>query len=491
MINIKEDILSINRKENSENIVNNIFRVKEVGYPNEIELNKIVQHDETEKINKSKEKEQGLEIISTRQVEVDMNSQLELAWTDICMTATIEEGKMCNKTKVEKNVLTNVSGSLITGSSLAILGASGAGKTTLLNLLSRKIESATLKTTGKVTLNNQELKNEDFSALTSYVMQDDNLEPCMTPREILLFTAQLKINLPMEQIEQRVKHLLKQMRIEKCQNTRIGNNLERGVSGGERKRTSIAVELLSDSPILFLDEPTTGLDSFNAYEVVNTLNELCLENKMVIFTIHQPASEIFELISNICILALGKTVYFGPTKNIYDFFSNTGLAIPNNYNPFEHIIEVTNFSIINEDVVKKALPDISSIEEDKEKYKYLIDHFSNIYEKSYKHIPETKYTELSTNTLELIKEKRADSGFCTQLYLLVLRQLLITLRNKKVLFAKVLQYIIVGVIIALVFNNLSLDEIGIADRRGLLSFMPILVGFVSTSQAILTCKCLI
>lgn len=418
----------------------------------------------------------------------DPEMQLEFQWTDICITAEMTEGKLWNKKTYEKKILQNVSGSLSTGSSLAILGASGAGKTTLLNFLSRKIQNSKLKNTGTVTLNGEEIEEEDFRAIVSYVMQDDMLEPCMSPKEILMFTARLKLRDDKEAIQNRVKYLLKVLRIEKCQNTRIGDNLKRGVSGGERKRTSIAVELLSDSPIIFLDEPTTGLDSYNAYEVVNTLNDLCLSNKMVIFTIHQPASEIFDLLSKICILALGKIVYYGPTNNIYNYFRDAKVPIPEHYNPFEHFIEVTNLSIVREQYVVDAYPELKELETDQEKYARLIDRLNEKYESDYKHIPDNKHTVLTNKMKDYIQDKKVTHGFFYQLYNLILRLSLINLRNQKVLISKSMQYIAVGVILSVVFNNLRKDEIGIQDRQGLIIMCAILAVMSATTSAILVCK---
>ena len=187
-------------------------------------------------------------------------------------------------------------------------------------------------------------------------MQDDVLEATMTPLEILLFTAKLKLNLPEAEIEQKVNLMLSELNLQNCKNTRIGNNLNRGISGGERKRTSIGVELISDPKIIFLDEPTTGLDSFNAFEVVQKICELAeLEEKIIIFTIHQPSSEIFSLLDKISILADGKTVYFGDRGSSIDFFNDhLHLMYPENYNPFEYFIEMTNFEVLNNDKVKKV-----------------------------------------------------------------------------------------------------------------------------------------
>jgi len=239
-----------------------------------------------------------------------------------------------------------------------------------LNFLSKKIQQKNLTVSGKVSLNNIEVlsaetnttdtkkknffKASDLVAISSYVMQDDVLEASMTPLEILLFTAKLKLSIPEPEIEQKVHLLLSDLNLQSCKNNRIGNDLIRGVSGGERKRTSIGVELISDPKIIFLDEPTTGLDSFNAFGVVQNLCELAArEEKIVIFTIHQPSSEIFSLLQKIFILADGKTVYFGERENSIEFFNDyLRLAYHDNYNPFEYFIEMTNFEVLNNDKVK-------------------------------------------------------------------------------------------------------------------------------------------
>jgi ABC-type multidrug transport system ATPase subunit len=104
----------------------------------------------------------------------------------------------------------------------------------------------------------------------------------LTVRECLTFSAKLKLNGPLEDKIRRVDEIIDELRLNKCQNTKIGGPLVKGVSGGERKRTSIGVELITDPFLVFLDEPTTGLDSFTATSVIETLKELARKGKTII-----------------------------------------------------------------------------------------------------------------------------------------------------------------------------------------------------------------
>ena len=111
----------------------------------------------------------------------------------------------------------------------------------------------------------------EYARILAYVMQDDILSPVMTVKESFRFAARLRLNLPLEKINSKVEATIVELGLQNCANTMIGNNLIRGVSGGERKRTSIGVELLTNPSLIYLDEPTTGLDSATACNVIATL----------------------------------------------------------------------------------------------------------------------------------------------------------------------------------------------------------------------------
>lgn len=412
-------------------------------------------------------------------------NDMEIVWRDINIIAQLP-----GKEKKTKNILTNVNGRVKSGECLAIIGSSGAGKTTLLNYLSRKIESKTLGITGEVLLNGENIDNDKFNLISSYVMQDDILEASMTPLEILLFTAKLKLRLPHHEIEKRVKKMIEDLHLTKCQNTRIGSVLQRGVSGGERKRTSIGVELISDPKIVFLDEPTTGLDSFNAYEVIQLLNDLSKMNKVIVFTIHQPSSEIFDLLDKLCIMALGKTVFFGPKDLSLDCFASYNLAIPANYNPFEHFMEMTNISVVQNKEVLAKYPELESMENPQDRHESLMTTLNVQFEKDIQNYIDITPTinGLSEENLQLIKDKDIRNSFFYEWAMIFSRNIIVAKRNPKLLFIKVMQSVFTAILLAILFTNVSKDYSGIQDRLGILLNCMINTILAAATASILVCK---
>ncbi len=175
------------------------------------------------------------------------------------------------------------------------MGSSGAGKTSLLNILSDRISNKNGQVVkGKVMVNDKlPLTQEHFGKFGAYVMQDDILYDSFTPREALTFAARLKLQGTEAEQDARVEDLLQELGLTSVANTLIGSVLRKTISGGERKRTSIGVELITDPSLILLDEPTSGLDSFKALQIVRLLDRQAKKGKTVITTIHQPSSEAF------------------------------------------------------------------------------------------------------------------------------------------------------------------------------------------------------
>jgi ABC-type multidrug transport system ATPase subunit len=227
------------------------------------------------------------------------------------------------------------------------LGPSGAGKTTFLNVLSRRLRSK--KVSGEITVNNAHASRLQFQHLSGFVAQDDVLMGSLTCEEALMFAARLKLpdSIPEEQQIATARSLLKNLGLEHVKDHLIGytgaasrnTGLQRGLSGGERKRVSVCFEMVSNPKILFLDEPTSGLDSFAARAVMENLRDLSFYGRTIIATIHQPSAEIFRMFDYLLLLAEGQTVYFGPAHKAVQHFQTLGINPPANVNPADFLLK--------------------------------------------------------------------------------------------------------------------------------------------------------
>jgi len=169
-----------------------------------------------------------------------------------------------------------------------------------------------------------------FFNFQSYVAQEELLLGTLTVKETLTFSANMRLPSKMskEEINKVVEETIMEMGLEDCADTRIGNWHCRGISNGEKKRLSIGLEILTQPHVLLLDEPTTGLDSASAFYVIQALCHIAQRGKIVICSIHQPSSEIFELFDDLLLLSCGETVYFGEAKKalkVYIFITQAKL----------------------------------------------------------------------------------------------------------------------------------------------------------------------
>jgi energy-coupling factor transporter ATP-binding protein EcfA2 len=118
----------------------------------------------------------------------------------------------------------------------------------------------------------------------------------------------------------------------------VGGELIKGISGGERKRTSVGVELVTKPALVFLDEPTSGLDSFSAVQLCQVLKKVANAGASVLFTIHQPSSEIFNSFDRLILMNKGRVMFQGPVGQVPDYFSDHGFPSPPNYNPADWVM---------------------------------------------------------------------------------------------------------------------------------------------------------
>ncbi|KAE8737457.1 ABC-transporter, subfamily G member 18, partial [Frankliniella occidentalis] len=169
-----------------------------------------------------------------------------------------------------------------------------------------------------------------FRKESCYIMQDDMLNPLFTVHEIMTMASEFKLgsSLSTKAKQLVIEDILETLGLSATRDTRCCR-----LSGGQRKRLSIALELIDNPPVMFLDEPTTGLDSSASLQVVSTLKALARGGRTIVCTIHQPSATVFELFDFVHVIAKGRTAYQGSALNVVPFLQTAGMPCPKYHNP--------------------------------------------------------------------------------------------------------------------------------------------------------------
>ncbi|KAG0380699.1 hypothetical protein BGX24_006032 [Mortierella sp. AD032] len=238
-------------------------------------------------------------------------------------------------------------------------GGSGSGKTTLLNVLAGRVDKNQMSISGDMLFSAQHPKVFRKRGEVGYLQQEDKLVPAITVRETLDFAAKLRLpaSTTKQERQKDVESLIATLGLKDCTDVRIGDSDasesgsggSRGISGGERRRVSAAIQLLTRPSLLLCDEITSGLDSFTAFELVKTLTTYAkTSKKTVILSIHQPRSEIYHLLSEsdgqLVLLSHGRVVYSGPLNRALAWFESMGVEpCPVDMNPLDYIMDNSVF----------------------------------------------------------------------------------------------------------------------------------------------------
>ena len=275
-----------------------------------------------------------------------------LAWKNVSLivsstatataTATDKSKSTTRATRKEDNkktILHPQQGQIEPTQLTAIMGGSGAGKSSLLNVLAGKINGKEGVVTRDVTLDGVSIdpSSRQVKRKIAFVEQHDTLLSTATPQEALMFSAKLRLksDLSNEAISLLVDCMLQELHLDQVQNTLTGN-----LSGGEKRRLSLGIELVVRPSILFCDEITSGLDSHNATSVMNLLKKVAECGATVLVTLHQPNSKIFNMLDALYLMKQGQCIYHGPVAKVAGYFENRGFSMPIAYGTADWILEV-------------------------------------------------------------------------------------------------------------------------------------------------------
>ncbi|KAG9450127.1 hypothetical protein H6P81_010092 [Aristolochia fimbriata] len=260
---------------------------------------------------------------------------VSIRWSNITCSLDDKSGKTV------RFLLNDVCGEAKAGRLLAIMGPSGSGKTTLLNVLAGQLAaSPRLRLRGRLYVNGQQKSNKSYKI--AYVRQEDLFFSQLKVRETLSLAAVLQLpDLSPEDRDEYVNNLMFRLGLVSCADSNVGDAKVRGISGGEKKRLSLACELIASPSVIFADEPTTGLDAFQAEKVMETLRQLAQDGHTVICSIHQPRGSIYAKFDDIVLLSEGSVVYTGPAyEEPLTYFANLGYRCPSHVNPAEFLADL-------------------------------------------------------------------------------------------------------------------------------------------------------
>lgn len=324
-------------------------------------------------------------------------------------------------------------------------------RSNVVNILAQRVRESS----GEITVNGLKI-GSSFRSLSAFVQQDDVLMGNLSVRETLRYAALLRLpkTITWKEKMERVESIMDELGLLKSANTKVGTpGLSKGISGGERKRLSIAIELLTQPSILFLDEPTSGLDAATAYSVMKTIIKIAKGGRAVILTIHQPRSNIYELFDKLLLLARGKVAYFGAAKDATTYFGKLGHPCPKQYNPADHFIDLITESTSDTGEGKKLKA------EDNERIEMILN--------SYQH------TEVAPSVAHLetnIQKAKYNANWFTQFFVVMARAFVNILRDKILTFSRLFQNIAMSLLVGLIFLQIGYDQQSVQDRNGVLFF---------------------
>ncbi|KAJ2512404.1 hypothetical protein H4217_006909 [Coemansia sp. RSA 1939] len=433
-----------------------------------------------------------------------------LSWNNLNYDVKVKTGT--------RRLLHDITGSIHPGEVVAIMGASGAGKTTLLNVLSGRVQGG--KLFGHIKFNGAKRNPHDFKRMLAYVEQDDMMHATLTVRETLTVSARLRLpsdKYTDEEKLKRVDDVMRQLRLSHIADTMIGGGGMRGVSGGERKRVSIGIELVTDPSILVLDEPSSGLDSSSAEMVVKLTKSMARERNLgTLMTIHQPSTEMMAEFDKLILLSQGKLVYAGPADQALRYFEQLGHPSTNS-NPANFYIDLMTVDFSSSDAMSKDEARVQSLVDSFVEYRNngsrLLTHNNSGIAGASSSAASTHYSgeigehkdgsepsstslaknseyeglhskvdnDITEETASIaLYEPPSRNGWFEELFVLLRRDWTLTIRNRSLLTGFAFQCFMLTIFMSFVFFQLKKNQASVQNRVGALFMLVIQTTFPVT-----------
>eukprot|EP01099_Mayorella_cantabrigiensis_P001614 TRINITY_DN1723_c0_g2_i3.p1 TRINITY_DN1723_c0_g2~~TRINITY_DN1723_c0_g2_i3.p1 ORF type:complete len:1322 (-),score=259.68 TRINITY_DN1723_c0_g2_i3:116-4081(-) len=359
-----------------------------------------------------------------------------------------------------KSVLSNVSFYLKPGTMTLILGPPGGGKTSLFNILCNRVKSG--QVSGEVLFNGKEINPLNHNRMVSFVNQlDIHLAP-LTLKQTLMFSAQCQMpeDTTYEEKEKRVDCVMRMLGVKHREDVIVGDQVLRGISGGEKRRTSIGIEAVKAPTLICMDEPTTGLDSQAAYEILHRVQTLAKVGGIPVLTsLLQPSYELASLFDNLMILAEGEIVYFGPFQEALAYFDALGFAPREDENPADFLQNVVQTPHLF--LKEGSQLTVRTVTQFREKFKK--SHY---------------YQECQDIIAQPIRETRRDWGDAPTYPTTLIQQIKLCLRREMIMKVydpaptrtRVLKSIIIAFILGTLYFNLGHSQQDSVNKMGLMFF---------------------
>ncbi|NXO21099.1 ABCG2 protein, partial [Cisticola juncidis] len=408
-----------------------------------------------------------------------------LTFHNICYRVKTSTGLLCFRKTTQKEVLRDVNGIMKPGLN-AILGPTGSGKSSLLDILAARKDPRGLS--GDILINGAP-QPANFKCTSGYVVQDDVVMGTLTVRENLQFSAALRLPKSVKEREkkERVNQIIKELGLSKVADSKVGTQFTRGVSGGERKRTNIGMELITDPAILFLDEPTTGLDASTANAVLLLLKRMSKQGKTIIFSIHQPRYSIFRLFDSLTLLAAGRVLYHGPAQEALNHFQSIGYQCEPYNNPADFFLDVINGDstavAMNKAEEENTAENTEEYSEyDKTLAEKLAEKYSDsvYYRETKAHLESISSGNRKKNKA-LFRQITYATSFLHQLKWVSKRTFKNLIGNPQASIAQVFVTALLGLIVGAIFFGLEQNSAGLQNRVGAMFFLTTNQCFSSVS----------